>query len=180
MKKTLILVALLVTLTCCAQNKNKMKTLVTYFSATGTTESVAKQIADITDADLYEIKPEVPYSQADLDWTDKASRSSVEMNDRSFRPAFIKDLKNHDDYDVIYIGFPIWWYTAPTIINSFVEEYGFEGKKVVMFATSGSSTPEKAFNDFKTAYPEINWVEAKLLNGATKESVKKWIDESSK
>ena len=117
------------------------------------------------------------YSQADLDWTDKTSRSSVEMNDRSFRPAFIKDLKNHDDYDVIYIGFPIWWYTAPTIINSFVEEYGFAGKKVVMFATSGGSTPEKALKEFKAAYPEIDWVEAKLLNGATEESIKKWIDE---
>ena len=177
MKRILIFAVILTTLTSCAQNDKNMKTLVTYFSATGNTEAVAKQIADITGADIFEIRPEVPYSQADLDWTDKTSRSSVEMNDRSFRPAFIKDLKNHDDYDVIYIGFPIWWYTAPTIINSFVEEYGFEGKKVVMFATSGGSTPEKALKEFKAAYPEIDWVEAKLLNGTTEESIKKWIDE---
>lgn len=153
-----------------------MKTLVTYFSATGTTEAVAKQIAEITGADLFEIKPEVPYSQADLDWKNKESRSSVEMQNRSFRPPFVKDLKNHNDYDVIYIGFPIWWYTAPTIINSFVEEYGFEGKKVIMFATSGSSSPDKAFEEFKAAYPEINWIEAKLLNNVTEEQLKSWID----
>ena len=119
MKRILIFAAILITLTSCAQNDKNMKTLVTYFSATGNTEAVAKQIADIAGADIFEIRPEVPYSQADLDWRDKTSRSSVEMNDRSFRPAFIKDLKNYDEYDVIYIGFPIWWYTAPTIINSF-------------------------------------------------------------
>ena len=119
MKRILIFAVILTTLTSCAQNDKNMKTLVTYFSATGNTEAVAKQIADIAGADIFEIRPEVPYSQADLDWRDKTSRSSVEMNDRSFRPAFIKDLKNYDEYDVIYIGFPIWWYTAPTIINSF-------------------------------------------------------------
>ena len=119
MKRILIFAVILTTLTSCAQNDKNMKSLVTYFSATGNTEAVAKQIADIAGADIFEIRPEVPYSQADLDWRDKTSRSSVEMNDRSFRPAFIKDLKNYDEYDVIYIGFPIWWYTAPTIINSF-------------------------------------------------------------
>lgn len=178
MKKfAIIIAAAFVTLTGCAQNKNEMKTLVAYFSATGTTETVARNLAEITGADLFEITPEVPYSSADLDWRNGQSRSSVEMQDLSFRPPFIKNLKDADKYDVIYLGFPIWWYTAPTIINSFIEEYGFEGKKVIMFATSGSSTPEKAFKDFKTAYPEINWAEAILLNGYTKEKIEAWVKE---
>ena len=157
MKRILIFAVILTTLTSCAQNDKKMKTLVTYFSATGNTEAVAKQIADITGADIFEIRPEVPYSQADLDWRDKTSRSSVEMNDRSFRPAFIKDLKNHDDYDVIYIGFPIWWYTAPTIINTFLEQYPLSGKTIIPFATSGGSSIDKACEDLKAAYPTATW-----------------------
>ncbi len=176
MKKfAIIIAAALITLTGCAQNKKEMKILVAYFSATGNTEAVAKEIAEVIEADLYEITPEVPYSSADLDWRNERSRSSIEMKNLSFRPQFIKSLKDADKYDVIYLGFPIWWYTAPTIINSFIEEYGFEGKKVIMFATSGSSTPEKAFKDFNATYPEINWVEAKLLNGATRESIEAWL-----
>ncbi|MGX8707500.1 MAG: flavodoxin, partial [Bacteroidales bacterium] len=130
-----------------------MKTLVAYFSATGTTESVAKDLAEVAGATLYEIKPEVRYTAEDLDWRDKNSRSSLEMQDKASRPAFIKDLADADSYDVVFIGFPVWWYTAPTIINTFIEAYGFEGKTVVFFATSGGSTIDKANADFKAEYP---------------------------
>ena len=124
MKKILFAIfAMAITLTACGQNNNKntkddMKTLIAYFSATGTTEAVAKDLAAVTSGTLHEIKPEVKYTSADLDWTVKSSRSSVEMQDRSSRPAIMKDLKDADSYDLIYIGFPVWWYTAPTIINS--------------------------------------------------------------
>ena len=177
---TIIIAAALIAFTGCAQNKKEMNTLVAYFSATGTTEVVAQKLAEVAGADLYEIRPEVPYTQADLDWTDKQARSTVEMHDPDFRPPFVKDLKDADKYDVIYVGYPIWWYTAPSIINTFIEEYGFAGKKVIMFATSGGSTPEKALKDFSIAYPDINWAGAKLLNGATKETLKSWVDEISK
>jgi len=174
MKRIILFLALaLISIGSSAQNKDT-KTLVAYFSATGTTEAVAKDLAEVTGADLYEISPVQAYSSADLDWRNKQSRSSVEMSNPASRPAFVKNLKNADKYDVIYLGYPIWWNTAPTIINTFVEAYGFEGKKVIMFATSGGSTIEKALSDFKAAYPKIKWGEAKLLNGATKESLKTW------
>ena len=176
MKKILLLMCVALTLSACGQNKKAMKTLVAYFSATGTTEAVAKDLAEVTGATLYEIKPEVRYTAADLDWTVKTSRSSVEMQDKSSRPAIIKDLRDADSYDRIFIGFPVWWYTAPTIINTFIEEYGFAGKEVVFFATSGGSNVAKADAEFKEAYPEIKWKEGKLLNGETKEGIKAWAD----
>ena len=164
-------------LTACGQNnKKEMKTLVAYFSATGTTEAVAKDLAEVTGATLYEIKPEVKYTAADLDWRNQASRSSVEMKDKNSRPAFVKDLKDADSYDRIFIGFPVWWYTAPTIINTFIEAYGFEGKTVIFFATSGGSTIDKANKDFPTAYPKINWKAGKTLNGASKTEIKSWVE----
>ena len=170
------------TFTACGQNNNKktkteMKTLVAYFSATGTTKAVAKDLAEVTGATLYEIKPEVKYTAEDLNWNVKTSRSSVEMQDRSSRPAIVKDLKDADSYDVIYIGFPVWWYTAPTIINTFIETYGFDGKTVIFFATSGGSSIDKANAEFKTQYPEINWKAGKTLNRATKAEIKAWVEE---
>ena len=153
-----------------------MKTLVAYFSATGTTENVAKDLADVTGGTLYEIKPEVRYTDADLDWHNRNSRSSLEMIDKNSRPAIIKDLKDAGSYDCIFIGFPVWWYTAPTIINTFIEAYGFEGKTVILFATSGGSTVDKANKDFAAAYPAINWKPGKTLNGASKTSLKTWIE----
>ena len=159
----------------CGQNKKEMKTLVAYFSATGTTEAVAKDLAEVTGATLYEIKPEVKYTAADLDWRDKQSRSTLEMQDKSSRPAIVKDLQDAGSYDVIYIGFPIWWYTAPTIINTFIEAYGFEGKTVIFFATSGGSDIAGADKQFRAQYPDINWKNGKLLNGASKEDLKNWI-----
>lgn len=115
------------------------KKLVAYFSASGVTAKVAKTLASAIDADLHEILPVQKYTSADLDWTNKKSRSSVEMNDKSFRPAIANQIENMEQYDVVYVGFPIWWYVAPTIINTFLESYNLEGKVIVPFATSGSS-----------------------------------------
>ena len=152
-----------------------MKTLVAYFSATGVTESVARDLAEAAGATLYEIKPEVKYTASDLDWRDKQSRSSIEMNDKSSRPAIVKDLEDADSYDVIYIGFPVWWYTAPTIINTFIETYGFEGKTVIFFATSGGSNVSGADRQFQAQYPAINWKAGRLLNGTSKKDLQDWV-----
>ena len=116
-----------------------MKKLVAYFSTAGVTAGVAKKLADALGADLFEIKPEVPYTAADLDWTDKKSRSTVEMKDLSSRPAIASKVADMSVYDEVFVGFPIWWYIAPTIINTFLESYDLTGKTVIPFATSGSS-----------------------------------------
>ncbi|MCC8192805.1 MAG: NAD(P)H-dependent oxidoreductase [Ruminococcus sp.] len=115
------------------------KALVAYFSASGVTAAVAKRLADSIGADIFEIEPKTPYTKADLDWTNKKSRSSIEMNDKSFRPPVAKAVENMAEYDKIYLGFPIWWYVAPTIINTFLEQYDLNGKTIIPFATSGSS-----------------------------------------
>lgn len=155
-------------------NKN-MKTLVAYFSATGTTEKIAQKLAKVTGGDLYEIKPEVRYTAADLDWRDRNSRSTKEMTNKSSRPAIVKDLENAAQYDTIFIGFPVWWYTAPTIINTFIETYDFSGKTVIFFATSGSSGIDGADKQFHAQYPALNWKPGKLLNGATEETIAVWL-----
>ena len=116
-----------------------MKKLVAYFSASGVTKEAAKRVAEAAGADLFEIKPAQPYTHADLDWTDKKSRSTIEMNDKTARPAIAENLPNMADYDVVFIGFPIWWYVAPRIIETFLESYDFAGKTVVPFATSGGN-----------------------------------------
>lgn len=153
------------------------RTLVTYFSASGVTAGKAKSLAEAAGADWYEIKPEVPYTSADLNWMDKRSRSSVEMNDKSSRPAIVKDGVNISDYDTIFIGFPIWWYTAPTIINTFIEAYDFGGKTIIPFATSGSSGVEKCVKDLQATYPNLAIKRGKLLNGSVnKDTLKGWID----
>lgn len=170
------LAALALTFTACGQNnKKEMKTLVAYFSATGTTEAVAKDLAEAAGATLYEIKPEVKYTAADLDWRDKQSRSTLEMQDKGSRPAIVKDLKDADSYDVVYIGFPVWWYTAPTIINTFIEAYGFKGKTVMLFATSGGSDVTGADKQFHAQYPDIDWKPGKLLNDASKADMETWV-----
>ncbi|MCD8327854.1 MAG: NAD(P)H-dependent oxidoreductase [Ruminococcus sp.] len=115
------------------------KALVAYFSASGVTAAVAKRLASSIGADIFEIEPKTPYTKADLDWTNKKSRSSIEMNDKSFRPPVAKAVENMAEYDKIYLGFPIWWYVAPTIINTFLEQYDLSGKTIIPFATSGSS-----------------------------------------
>ena len=182
MKKIIMMLAALqaVSLSACSQKKaeTKMekKVLVAYFSASGTTKGVAQQLAEVAGAVLHEIKPEQPYTDADLDWNDKQSRSSVEMQDKKSRPAITNKLQNMQDYDVVYVGFPIWWYTCPTIINTFMEAYDFQGKTVIPFATSGGSSIKKACADLKAAYPNLNWKEGKLLNRASKDELQKWVE----
>ena len=156
-----------------------MKTLIAYFSATGVTEAVAQKLAEATGGTLYEIKPEVKYTAADLDWRVKDSRSTIEMQDKSSRPAIIADLADADSYDTVYIGFPVWWYTAPTIINTFIETYGFAGKTVIFFATSGSSDISGADRQFHAQYPALNWKPGKLLNGASKKEIADWAARNS-
>ena len=141
------------------------KKLVAYFSASGTTANVAKDLAKAAGADIYEIKPAVPYSRADLNWQDKQSRSSVEMSDKSSRPALADTGANIADYETIFIGFPIWWYIAPTIINSFLEAYDFSGKKIVLFATAGGSGFGKAVASLQPSAPNATIVEGAILNG---------------
>ena len=115
------------------------KTLVAYFSASGTTEKKAKRIAEKLGADLFKIEPKEEYTKADLNWMNKKSRSSVEMSDKSFRPEITTNAGDLSEYDTIYLGFPIWWYVAPTIVNTYLESGDFSGKKIILFATSGSS-----------------------------------------
>lgn len=166
-------------LTACAQQKQKenkeMKTLVAYFSATGVTKGAAEKLAEVTGGDLYEIQPEVPYTDADLDWQDKQSRSSVEMADLSSRPAIKGKVENLNDYDTVFIGFPVWWYTAPTIINTFIEANDLKGKTVIPFCTSGGSSIKKSAEDLKKAYPDLNWKEGRLLNKVSKEELESWV-----
>lgn len=176
MKKIILVIAAVMAfgLAACSQSKTKeepkmnnpaaKKTLVAYFSATGTTAEAAQQLAKAADADLYEIRPLQPYTDADLDWNDKQSRSSVEMKDRKSRPAIKGRLENAAQYDTVYIGFPIWWYTAPTIINTFIEQTDLAGKTIITFATSGGSSVSKATRDLKSAYPNLTWKEGGLLN----------------
>ena len=180
MKKVIMMLVALLTmsLSACSQkkeNKEMKKVLVAYFSASGVTKGVAQQLAEVTGGTLHEIKPAQPYTDADLDWRNKQSRSSVEMQDKSSRPAITDKLKNMQDYDIIYVGFPIWWYTCPTIINTFMEAYDFKGKTVIPFATSGGSSIKKACKDLKAAYPDVNWKEGKLLNRATKKDLEDWV-----
>ena len=142
------------------------KTLVAYFSTGGVTAKVAAKVAQAANADLYEIKPAVPYTKADLNWMDKKSRSSVEMNDKSFRPAIADKNAPIADYDTILLGFPIWWYVAPTIINTFLEAYDFSGKKIILFATSGGSGFGNTAAELKPSVsPDTQIVEGKVING---------------
>lgn len=154
-----------------------MKTLVTYFSASGVTKRVAEKIADAIDADIFEISPETPYSSADLDYTNKNSRSTIEMNDKSFRPP-IKETIDITEYDIILIGFPVWWYTVPTIINTFIESCDMAGKTAIAFCTSGGTGIRACENDLKDAYPKINWKAGRRLYGReSDDEIKNWVNE---
>ncbi len=154
-----------------------MKTLVAYFSASGVTANVAKLLAEAAGADLFEIQPAVPYTNADLNWMDKKSRSTVEMQDKSSRPAIAASCSNLADYDTIFVGFPIWWYVAPTIINTFLESGDFSGKKIVLFATSGGSGFGKTVANLKDSASGATIVEGKLLNGTQSiAGLKSWVD----
>ena len=152
-----------------------MKKLVAYFSASGVTKSAAERLAKAADADLFEIKPAVPYTRADLDWTNKKSRSSVEMNNPDSRPEIAQRLSNMDDYNTVFIGYPIWWYVAPTIINTFVESYDFSGKTIIPFATSGGSGMGRTVEVLKALCPNANWVKGKMLNRVSDRELEDWV-----
>lgn len=153
------------------------KTLVAYFSASGVTARVAKNLAGAADADLYEIRPAVPYTSADLNWMDKSSRSSVEMKDKSSRPELADTDADIASYDRIFVGFPIWWYTAPTIINTFLESYDFSGKTIILFATSGGSGLGKTAKDLEESAGAVI-KEGKLLNGnPSQDALRKWAEQ---
>ena len=170
----------LVTIACClmfgacAQKKTETvnnqtpepmkKTLIAYFSATGTTKAAAERLATELNADLFEIAPEVPYTAADLDWRDKTSRSTLEMQDKASRPAIAAKCDNIAQYDTVWIGFPVWWYTAPTIVNTFIEAHDLSGKVLNVFATSGGSDVVDSYNDLKNAYPQYQWGDKRLMN----------------
>lgn len=153
------------------------KTLVAYFSASGVTAEAAKRVAAAAGADLYEISPAVPYTKADLNWMDKKSRSSVEMNNPDSRPEIKTSVDNMAQYDTVIIGFPIWWYVAPTIINTFLESYDFAGKKIALFATSGGSGFGKTVDKLKVSVDDsARFVSEKLLNGASDADIKAFVE----
>ena len=172
-----------------SKNENKTKegdttqvktTLVAYFTASElrTTERVAKHLAEATDADLFEIIPALAYTTEDLDWKDEDSRSTIEMKDSTARPEIAVKVENMDQYTTIYVGFPIWWYTAPRIINTFLEQYDLTGKTIIPFATSGGSEIGKSGEDLKKASaPNANWIlPGKVLNGNPPvDSLKAWV-----
>ena len=176
--KRIVLFMVMISMVCIASYAQKAaegtKVLVAYFSATGNTEKAAQQVASIVSGDLHKIQPEKSYTSADLNWRDKSSRSSVEMDDPTSRPANIDDLKNLAEYGTVYLGFPIWWNQAPRLINTFLEKYDLSGKTVIPFATSGSSSISNAESELRKAYPDVNWQKGKLMNGATEEDIKNW------
>ena len=154
------------------------KALVAYFSASGVTAKVAEKMAGAIGADLYEIKPEQTYTDADLNWQDKQSRSSVEMNDRSSRPAIGNKVENMEHYDTVFVGFPIWWYREPSIIDTFMEDYNFDGKTVIPFATSGGSGLGDSAKNMQELAKGAKVVQGKKFgSGASENELKSWANE---
>ena len=183
LKYLLLAVLTVFAASACSQNKvkktmEKKKVLVVYFSATGTTRQVAKQIAKIADADIFEIAPAKPYSSADLDWTNKQSRSSVEMNNPKARPELKALSVDVSKYDYIFLGYPIWWDLAPRTVNTFIETVDLAGKTVIPFATSGSSTIANSVAELRKSYPNIKWQAGKLLNHVSEKEMETWVSAS--
>lgn len=153
------------------------KKLVAYFSASGVTAKAAETLATAIGADLYKIEPAQPYSNADLDWTNKKSRSSVEMNDPDSRPAITGKVSNMQVYDIVFVGFPIWWYVAPTIINTFLESYDLSGKTIIPFATSGGSGIGRTNEKLLPSCPGATLLTGKMLNGKLDHAaLKEWAE----
>lgn len=150
--------------------------LVAFFSASGVTAALAQRLSRAAGADLFEIKPAVPYTSADLDWTNASSRSSVEMKNPASRPEIAEKLPSMADYDVVFLGFPIWWYVAPTIINTFLESYDFSGRTIALFATSGGSPMGRTLEILRPlCNASVKWLPAKMLNGATDSDLNAWL-----
>ena len=153
------------------------KTLVAFFSASGVTRQVAQKLAAAAQADLYEIKPAVPYTQADLNWRDKSSRSSVEMQNLAIRPQLADTNAKIEQYGRILLGYPIWWYMAPTIINTFLESYDFSGKSIILFATSGGSGFGKSVKELSPSCPNATIREGRMLNGnPSEQELRQWVE----
>lgn len=150
--------------------------LVAYFSATGTTAATARQLAAATDGDLFAITPEKPYTAADLNWHDARSRSSVEMKDPQSRPALARKNDRMAGYDIVFIGYPIWWDLAPTVVNTFIESHDLAGKTVIPFATSGGSTITNSVRMLRRSYPQLDWRDGKLLNRADEAMLRRWVE----
>ena len=183
LKTILLTVLAILSLSACSQNKStnnmeKKKTLVVYFSATGTTKQVAEKLAAAADADICEIVPAQPYTNADLNWHDSQSRSSVEMADSHARPEIVAPTVDAGNYDTIFIGYPIWWDLAPRAVNSFIEAADLSGKTVIPFATSGSSTIANSVAVLKKSYPNIKWQAGKLLNHVSEKEMEAWVSAS--
>lgn len=152
------------------------KKLICYFSASGITKKAAEKISNVLKGDLFEIEPIEKYTKEDLDWTNNNSRSSIEMNDKTSRPQIKNKVENIDNYDTIILGFPVWWYTAPTIINTFIEENDLTNKDVYIFVTSGSSSYESSLNNLRNAYPSINFINGKrFIGNETDNDIVDWI-----
>lgn len=152
------------------------KKLVVYFSCSGETKKVGEYIQSTLGCDIFEIVPEELYTDKDLDWEDKTSRSTLEMNDKSSRPSIKNKIDNIEEYDTIYLGFPIWWYTAPRIINTFLESYDFTNKKVILYCTSGGSSIDSTYNDLKNAYPNITFIKGERLSINNKEEINSFLN----
>ena len=184
---TLIIVALVAMtglLAACTQKKqdsaataieNNSNVMVCYFSATGTTEKAAQRIADLTGGALHNIAPEVAYTDSDLNWRDSLARSYVEMHNRDFRPALKDSVTDMSDYSVVFIGYPNWWNTHPTIINTFIESNNLQGKTIIPFMTSGGSDITNSEKELHEAYPELNIAKGLLMNGVSDEEIKEWL-----
>lgn len=154
------------------------RTLVAYFSASGVTAKAARRLAEAAGADLFEIRPVIPYSSRDLDWTDKKSRSSAEMKDPSSRPEIAEKMRGMEEYDTVFVGFPIWWYTAPQIVKTFLESYDFSGKTLIPFATSGGSGMGRTTEELKAVCPDAEWKNGKMMNRISDVELKKWADQA--
>ena len=153
-----------------------MKTLVAYFSASGQTAKLAKTLAGVTGGDLFEIAPETAYTAADLDWMDKKSRSTIEMKDPKSRPAIAGKVADMAQYDTVFVGFPIWWYQAPRIIETFLESYDFSGKTVIPFATSGGSGMGRTVDELRKLCPNADWKAGKMMNGVSDKALADWAN----
>lgn len=156
------------------------KTLVAYFSATGATKRLAEKIANTLDADIFEIEPVSKYTEEDLKWPSRKNRSCIEMKNKDFRPCVLKKVENTEEYDTIFLGFPVWYFTAPTIINTFIEENNLVGKDTYVFVTSGVNSVDKSLKDLQKAYPNINFISGKRFSGAFyPKEVFNWLSESA-
>lgn len=159
-----------------AEVRNDAKTLVAYFSAQGHTKALAEKVAVATDGALFEIQPEIPYTEEDLDGWNDSARGTLESKDRTTRPVVKYKVENFEQYDTIYLGFPIWWFTAPTIINTFLEQYDTSGKVIIPFATSGGSPIGETEKDLRVSAPNAKFLPGQVINDATQQDVNEWVE----